>query len=408
MVLVLVLSACDQIFPGESDSTAPESLSGINGPADSIESQPIPELGLEWFTGTQEMADYYMVELESGLENAVLLTPRSGSEDYKLVFVYTKGHKLFDRAVEVVLTTFRGQGLNPSALIIFVADEFELESGLGFAETQGYDLIFPNGSSPTALVFANYQGGQLPVVSLLSKDPVLLGQVPDYKGGSGTNIAFTSVSVPVEIQMQYFLELVPDLKNIILLYDETNSSVITTQVEPMDEYGKEYDLNILHLAITQVEEVEAARHDLNEQYENVMNEFQGSADSGESTVFLLTNSGSLVQVFDTIVDLAGDIPVLSMMPDVVQEGEVSAVMSVGVSFDSNSILAAVYGIQILEDDIDPGLLPVGVIEPPDVAVNFLKSRQIGLGIPFTLFESATYVYDALGNLARQQGQVVQP
>lgn len=193
-----------------------------------------------------------------------------------------------------------------------------------------------------------------------------------------------------------------------MLYDVNNSSALETQVEPMDAYGKENDLNIWHLAITQVDEVEATRQDLNEQYESLMKEFQASPDSSESTIFLLTSSSSLVQVFDTIVSLAGDTPVISLLKEMVQEGEVSAVMSVAVSFDSNSILAAVYGIKILVDGEDPGSLPVGVIQPPDVAVSFLKSRQIGLGIPFTLFESATYVYDALGNLAREQGQVVQP
>jgi hypothetical protein len=47
-----------------------------------------------------------------------------------------------------------------------------------------------------------------------------------------------------------------------------------------------------------------------------------------------------------------------------------------------------------------------VITPPDVAVNFLKAREIGLRIPFTLFESAAFVYDADGRLAREKGQLV--
>ena len=82
------------------------------------------------------------------------------------------------------------------------------------------------------------------------------------------------------------------------------------------------------------------------------------------------------------------------------------VFSVAFSFDSNTIQAAVYGIRILEEGFDPGYLPVGVITPPDVAVNFYKAREIGLRIPFTLFESAAFVYDADGHLVREKGQVV--
>jgi putative ABC transport system substrate-binding protein len=120
----------------------------------------------------------------------------------------------------------------------------------------------------------------------------------------------------------------------------------------------------------------------------------------------VTNSGTIVKVFDTVDVLAENVPVVSLLPDLVQEGDISAVMSVGVSFDSNSILAAVYGVRILSEGVDPGSLPVGVITPPDVAISFAKAREIGLQIPFTMFESATFVYDPQGKLAREKGQLV--
>ena len=82
-----------------------------------------------------------------------------------------------------------------------------------FAETNKIDLIFAMGSESTAWLFDNYRGGKIPVVSVCSKDPVQLGQIKDYERGGGSNFAFTSLNVPVEVQMAYVKELKPDLKN---------------------------------------------------------------------------------------------------------------------------------------------------------------------------------------------------
>ena len=101
------------------------------------------------------------------------------------------------------------------------------------------------------------------------------------------------------------------------------------------------------------------------------------------------------------------VPVLSVVPEVVRAGEDSAVLSIGISFESNAHLAAIYGIDVLEDRVDAGDLPVGIVSPPDIAINFRKAREIGLEIPFSFFESASFVYDYEGRIVRQNGRPVE-
>jgi putative ABC transport system substrate-binding protein len=45
-------------------------------------------------------------------------------------------------------------------------------------------------------------------------------------------------------------------------------------------------------------------------------------------------------------------------------------------------------------------LKVGIVSPPDIAVSFLKSREIGMRVPFSFFESASFVYDYEGRAVR--------
>jgi putative tryptophan/tyrosine transport system substrate-binding protein len=40
------------------------------------------------------------------------------------------------------------------------------------------------------------------------------------------------------------------------------------------------------------------------------------------------------------------------------------------------------------------------VSPPDIAVSFLKAREIGLRVPFSFFESASFVYDYDGRPVR--------
>jgi putative ABC transport system substrate-binding protein len=404
-VVILILAACGGGAPVPQGTPVPVEVVPTQSAQQPASGGEVATLPIDWFIPSAYISASWNASMDPANENVALLTLKAGEPNYKLFFLLTKGHVLFDRAIEQVLMTFRDRGFVVDVAVILAPDEASVLDALKYAEDKGYDLIYPIGSDAATFVHNNYQGGKLPVVMLLSKDPVLLGQMPDYSNGSGTNIAYTSVSVPVDLQMTYFRQLVPDLKNIAVLYDTSNSSAVKTQVEPLDIYAQINGLNVIHVANSQ-DDVEAARKDVEAQMPEALKTLRDLDPENKQSIFLVTNSGTIVKVFDTVDVLAENVPVVSLLPDLVQEGDISAVMSVGVSFDSNSILAAVYGVRILSEGVDPGSLPVGVITPPDVAISFAKAREIGLQIPFTMFESATFVYDPQGKLAREKGQLV--
>ena len=49
---------------------------------------------------------------------------------------------------------------------------------------------------------------------------------------------------------------------------------------------------------------------------------------------------------------------------------------------------------------------MGIVSPPDIAINFRKAQEIGLRIPFSFFESASFVYDYEGLRVRNKGKSV--
>ncbi|MEE8271376.1 MAG: hypothetical protein V3R98_06560, partial [Alphaproteobacteria bacterium] len=274
---------------------------------------------------------------------------------------------------------------------------------LGMADDGDYDLIFSMGSESTAWLWENYRGGDRPVVSVCSKDPVLLGQAEDYVSGTGTNFAFTSLNTPINVQMAYLLELRPDLRNLAVLVDGRNVSAMQTQAEPIASFARRLGIQVLDLV---VQDPTNAHAELSEMVPEAVETMRRNDPSLENSVFWITGSTAVFREIATINEHSDRVPVLAVVPEVVAAGDDSAVLSIGVSFESNAHLAAIYGADVLEGRVVAGDLQVGVVTPPDIAINFRKARAIGLSVPFSFLESASTVYDYEGRPVRTNGKPV--
>ena len=114
----------------------------------------------------------------------------------------------------------------------------------------------------------------------------------------------------------------------------------------------------------------------------------------------MTGSTAVFREIETVNAHADRVPVLSVVPEVVNGTPASAVLSIGINFESNAHLAAIYAGDVLAKRKTAGSMSVGIVSPPDIAINFKKAREIGLRVPFNFFESATYIYGYDGKLVR--------
>jgi putative ABC transport system substrate-binding protein len=124
------------------------------------------------------------------------------------------------------------------------------------------------------------------------------------------------------------------------------------------------------------------------------------------SVFWIVGATEVFSQIHAINALAGPVPVLSAVPDVVAPGEDSAALAIGVTFEDNAHLAGLYAARILKGTARAGDLAVGVVQPPDIAISFLKARQCHLQVPFDFFETASRVVDAGGRLVRDDNRPV--
>lgn len=319
-----------------------------------------------------------------------------------VLILFPKRSSAYDTALDKILQLFEEKDIYADiTLINFMGETEPGLQAIDYAEKNKTDLIFSMGSGSTKFIVDEYSGGSIPVVSICSKDPVLMGWKADgkYETGTGNNIAYTSLDVSAELHLKYLLELNPDLENIAIMYARNNSSAVTTQALPLAEIAEKNGINCIHVI---VEDQANAKEELETLIPAAVSEIKKLDPKMNKSIFWITGSTSVFREITTINLYSEKIPVVSIIPDIVQEGEDSAVLSIGVGFESNAHLASLYGIGILTGEHTAGELPVGVITPPDIAINFLKAREIGLKIPFKFFESANFIYDYTGKLVRGQ------
>jgi len=324
---------------------------------------------------------------------------KKGSDTPQRVLVlYPRASSAYDIAITKILQIFDAKDVDARLTVI----NFKMQDAAGaeaikFAEKNKYDLIFAMGSESTAWLFDHYRDGKIPVVSVCSKDPVQLGQIKDYQTGSGNNFAFTSLNVPVDVQMTYVKTLRPDLKNLAVLVDKQNVSAVQTQAEPIAAYARERGIQVIWGAI---DNPAKAREQLIPVMQSAVQAMRKNDPDLTNSLFWLTGSTSVFLEIHTINQYADRVPVVSVVPEIVKAGPDTAALAIGVSFESNAHLAAIYGADILAGHVKAADLKVGLVSPPDIAISFLKAREIGLRVPFQFYETASFIYDYDGKPVR--------
>lgn len=322
---------------------------------------------------------------------------------YRVMVLYPRPSSAYDVAISKILNVFGERDIQAEFTVINFkrTDEFG-QNALEHAALENVNLIYAMGSQSTAWLWKNYRNGAIPVVSVTSKDPVMLGQAEDYHSGSGTNFAFTSLNMPVEAQMAYLNELRPELKNLAILVDSNNVSAMQTQARPMASEARKRGVRVLRL---EVQKTENAAAELSEMVSSAVKSMKKNDVNLDNSLFWVTGSTSVFREIESINAHADRIPVLSVVPEVVKEGDASATLSIGISFQSNAHLAALYGMKVLKKEAAVSDLKVGVVSPPDIAINFRKVREIGLKMPFSFVEGANFIYDYDGNTVREDGKI---
>lgn len=354
-----------------------------------------------WFAlGEAAQTDWRVAEVAPDRWEMRRRVPPPGPERTVMV-IYPRASSAYDVAMTTLLLDFAQRPLN----LRFVAVTFDRDPDRGAAllaeaAAEGHALIYAMGSETAAWLHEVRASLATPAVTVCAKDPVLMGQVPDYGGPGDGMIAYTSLNPALGVQIAHLTALRPGLRSVGVLVDRRNLSAVETQANPIIAALVPMGVDAFEVA---VQDPADARAELEAAMPEALARMRARDPGLAHSLFWITGSTSVFAEIETLVAAAGPVPLVAAAPEIVQAGAHSAATAVGVSFESNAHLAAVYGAAVLGGR-PPGELPVGVVSPPDVALNFLRLRAAGLRAPFAMLEAAAWVYDAEGRPARLRGR----
>ncbi|GAA3924108.1 hypothetical protein GCM10022277_19890 [Litoribacillus peritrichatus] len=358
-----------------------------------------------WLVFSEVNHKHWVPSYDENDSSKLIVAPKTlpaADQLHKILVIVAKKSGSYQLAMNRLLEVFQQeQFLSEFEVININRDEAVGRQLLNSAKQNGFDLVFTMGSEAAALVHRYYKNGPLPVVTSINKDPVTLGQVSSYKEGTGTNIATTTLNVPIDIQLNYLFELNPGLKHVALLYNQNHKQVVKTEVRPFRKAMEAQGIRVIDVTVNSREE---ARAQLTRGLPEAVKALEDLDPSLRHSLMWMTSSTAIFSNLDMVSELSNGIPIVSTNPNAVREGRQSAAVAIGIDRRNNAHLAAVYALRILRDGVDPGSLEVGVVTPPDIALNFLVARELGLKVPFTFLEGADFVYGYRGELVRSFGR----
>lgn len=354
---------------------------------------------ISWEAGLNLSDNNGIVPVRLADSNLDLTTPIK-----QILMLSPKWSSAYDVTTATIIEQFARRGIKAEFIMYnYLGKQTNAKAMLKNAEYHGTDLIFSVGSATTALMSEVYHQGLIPVVSACSKDPVSIGQVDAEIGMSESNIAYTSLNIDVATQVSYLKEkFLTNLQQIAVIYDQNNPSSIITQVKPLVEYLSQNETGI------GVRLIEVEFSNLESTLYRPMREAVASSKEVGDTIFLVTGSTEIFNIIRDINNEAEQVPVLSVTPSHVKEGEQSVFVAIGVSFKTNAKLAADYAYRILKGEAHTATLPVGVVSTPDISINFLRKPARHLRVPITFFEDSVFIYNYQGKAVRKNGENVRP
>lgn len=302
---------------------------------------------------------------------ALLVTACVGIADAQtVVFLSTDSLTSTKRTISGARSTIRNQHESAAFQSVQVdAGASDLQSDLDFIRSLDPDILVTVGSSATRI--AKDHLNDLPIVFSAVKYPVISGFVSSVHR-PGASITGASLDIPVGIQLRYFRQIIPNLKQVGVLYT-SNTAVL---IAPARVIAAQMNLELVAIEIEDPRDLPRALDSLANCTQGLWSVADQNLFDPQSTKYILLNS------------LRRGLPFMGFSRYVVESGALFA-----LDFDYKAIgrQAGRIASKVLQGT-DPGKIPVTT---PDIIwfhYNEKTARHVKVEIPAELVAIAKEVY----------------
>lgn len=212
---------------------------------------------------------------------------------------------------------------------------------------------------------------QVPIVFTAVTDPVQAQLTPSWEA-SGTNVTGVSDVLELEKQIELIKEIIPDVKNIGMVYNpgEANSVAV---VDAFNELLPKHGLKLVEAAAPRTVDVSSAAGRL----------------VGKVDVIYTNTDNNVVSAYEALAKVGNDTntPLIASDTDSVKRGAIAAL---GVNYRDLGEQTGRVVVRILEGE-KPGDIQPQTSENLQLYVNVTAAEKQGVRLPLELLERATEV-----------------
>lgn len=212
---------------------------------------------------------------------------------------------------------------------------------------------------------------QVPIVFTAVTDPVQAQLTPSWDA-SGTNVTGVSDVLELEKQIELIKEIIPDVKNIGMVYNpgEANSVAV---VDAFNELLPKHGLKLVEAAAPRTVDVSSAAGRL----------------VGKVDVIYTNTDNNVVSAYEALAKVGNDTntPLIASDTDSVKRGAIAAL---GVNYRDLGEQTGRVVVRILEGE-KPGDIQPQTSENLQLYVNVTAAEKQGVRLPLELLERATEV-----------------
>lgn len=230
-------------------------------------------------------------------------------------------------------------------------------------------LVLTIGSNAT--FFAKQHCNNYPIVFSSVRYPVLSGIVESMNRPGG-NITGASLDIPNNVQFRTFVDIVPGIKNIGVLYTQYTKDLITSAKKTAKKMG----LNLIAIPVNQPKDLPSAVDSLTNSCQGIWSVADPKLFNAQSTRYILLNS------------LRKGIPIMGFSRHVVESGALFA-----LDLDHKGVgRQAGHIISLILNGKKPGNIPVSLVDLIWFHYNEKTASHIDIIIPDKYSAVAKEVY----------------
>lgn len=201
-------------------------------------------------------------------------------------------------------------------------------------------------------------------------DPRVLGAVKNLSNPEG-NITGVTYSLPIDVQFETFLAILPNMKRLLLLTEKGHPSG-DIDIENTLEVSKKLNLTTTSVPVSSKEEVVAT-----------VKKYAKNVDA-----IVIGNQAIVFDSAKEILAASGTIPVFSYSEKPVSDGALGGFVADDVKLGQ---MLAESVVDVYKNKKSINQIPVKVDPKPKFYVNVKTAGKLGIEVPFEILETATVI-----------------